>query len=48
MLTKAQIQRMAQRNGIGMQVQERDLRHLLPQYVPYEIVRQGVMAWLSN
>lgn len=30
MLTKAQIQRMAQRNGIGMQVQERDyLQHLL-------------------
>jgi len=30
MLTKAQIQRMAQRNGIGMQVQERDyVQHLL-------------------
>ena len=30
MLTKAQIQRLAQRNGIGMQVQERDyLQHLL-------------------
>jgi predicted nucleotidyltransferase component of viral defense system len=30
MLTKAQIQRFAQRNGIGMQVQERDyLQHLL-------------------
>lgn len=30
MLTKTQIQRMAQRNGIGMQVQERDyLQHLL-------------------
>jgi predicted nucleotidyltransferase component of viral defense system len=30
MLTKAQIQRIAQRNGIGMQVQERDyLQHLL-------------------
>ena len=30
MLTRAQIQRLAQRNGIGMQVQERDyLQHLL-------------------
>jgi predicted nucleotidyltransferase component of viral defense system len=30
MLTKAQIQRMAQQNGIGMQVQERDyVQHLL-------------------
>lgn len=30
MLTKAQVQRIAQRNGIGMQVQERDyLQHLL-------------------
>lgn len=30
MLTKTQIQRIAQRNGIGMQVQERDyLQHLL-------------------
>jgi predicted nucleotidyltransferase component of viral defense system len=30
MLTKAQIQRIAQRNGIGMQVQERDyMQHLL-------------------
>jgi predicted nucleotidyltransferase component of viral defense system len=30
MLTKAQIQRMAQRNGVGMQVQERDyLQHLI-------------------
>jgi predicted nucleotidyltransferase component of viral defense system len=30
MLTKAQIQRMAQRNGVGMQVQERDyVQHLL-------------------
>ena len=30
MLTKAQIQRIAQRNGIGMQIQERDyLQHLL-------------------
>jgi predicted nucleotidyltransferase component of viral defense system len=30
MLTKAQIQRIAQRNGIGMQVQERDyVQHLL-------------------
>jgi predicted nucleotidyltransferase component of viral defense system len=30
MLTKAQIQRIAQRNGVGMQVQERDyLQHLL-------------------
>lgn len=30
MLTKSQIQRIAQRNGIGMQVQERDyLQHLL-------------------
>jgi len=30
MLTKAQIQRIAQRNGIAMQVQERDyLQHLL-------------------
>ena len=30
MLTKAQIQRMAQRNGVGMQVQERDyIQHLL-------------------
>jgi len=30
MLTKAQIQRFAQRNGIGMQVQERDyLQHVL-------------------
>jgi predicted nucleotidyltransferase component of viral defense system len=30
MLTKAQIQRIAQRNGIGMQVQERDyIQHLL-------------------
>ena len=30
MLTKAQIQRIAQRNGVGMQVQERDyLQHLI-------------------
>jgi len=30
MLTKAQIQRMAQRDGVGMQVQERDyMQHLL-------------------
>jgi len=30
MLTKAQIQRLAQRNGVGMQVQERDyLQHLI-------------------
>lgn len=30
MLTKAQIQRIAQRNGVGMQVQERDyIQHLL-------------------
>jgi len=30
MLTKAQIQRIAQRNGIGMQIQERDyVQHLL-------------------
>jgi predicted nucleotidyltransferase component of viral defense system len=30
MLTKAQIQRLAQRHGVGMQVQERDyLQHLL-------------------
>jgi len=30
MLTKAQIQRLAQRNGVGMQVQERDyVQHLL-------------------
>ena len=30
MLTRAQIQRMAQRNGVGMQVQERDyLQHLI-------------------
>ena len=30
MLTKAQIQRLAQRNRIGMQIQERDyLQHLL-------------------
>ena len=48
MLTKTQIQRMAQRNGIGMQVQERDLRHLLPQFVPYEIVHQGVIERLSD
>jgi hypothetical protein len=49
MLTKAQIQGMAQRNGIGMQVQERDyLQHLLPQFVPYETVHQGVIERLSN
>ena len=30
MLTKAQIQRIAQRNGVGMQVQERDyVQHLI-------------------
>jgi len=30
MLTKAQIQRLAQRNGVGMQVQERDyVQHLI-------------------
>ncbi len=30
MLTKSQIQRIAQRNGVGMQVQERDyLQHLI-------------------
>jgi predicted nucleotidyltransferase component of viral defense system len=26
---------------------ERDLRHLLPQFVPYEIVRTGVLARLD-
>jgi predicted nucleotidyltransferase component of viral defense system len=26
---------------------ERDLRHLLPQFVPYEIVREGIIARLS-
>jgi len=25
---------------------ERDLRHLLPQYVPFETARDGVIAWL--
>jgi predicted nucleotidyltransferase component of viral defense system len=25
---------------------ERDLRHLLPQYVPFETAKQGVIAWL--
>jgi hypothetical protein len=31
MLTRSQIQRIAQRNGVGMQVQERDyMQHLIP------------------
>jgi predicted nucleotidyltransferase component of viral defense system len=25
---------------------ERDLRHLLPQYVPHKVARDGVVAWL--
>lgn len=25
---------------------ERDVRHLLPQYVPYEVVKDGIVRWL--
>jgi predicted nucleotidyltransferase component of viral defense system len=27
---------------------ERDLRHLLPQYVPFETVKQGIIRWLAG
>jgi len=26
---------------------ERDLRHLLPQFVPYEVAREGLVSWLT-
>jgi len=47
MLTREQIRRLARRHTVGMQVQERDLRSLLPQFVAYEDVRRGVTALLE-
>jgi len=45
MLTKAQIQRLAQRNGVGMQVQERDyLQHLIL-WLLYSRSRELVLAF---
>ena len=47
MLTRAQIQRLAQRQRVGMQMQERDyLQHLLllPQYVEADVVLRGIGA----